>query len=63
MVDDQNRVHMKKAVIGRDLGSQFEINDGIAVGDKVIVNPSYEIREGILVKPVLIPAMKSSKGL
>jgi RND family efflux transporter MFP subunit len=62
VVDDQNRVHMKKAVVGRDLGAHFEINSGIAVGDKVIVNPSDEMRDGIFVRPVLAPMTKTSKG-
>jgi RND family efflux transporter MFP subunit len=54
-VDDQKRVHMHKLEIGRDLGGKVEALKGIAVGDKVIVNPSDDIQDGLLVNPVAAP--------
>ena len=54
-VDAQNRAHMHKLAIGRDLGGKFEVAKGITVGDKVIVNPPDNIQDGMLVNPVLAP--------
>jgi RND family efflux transporter MFP subunit len=54
-LDEQNRVHMHKVEIGRDLGGQFEIARGLQAGQRVIVNPSDELQEGLLVKPVAAP--------
>jgi len=52
-VDKDNRVQMHKVDIGRDLGGQFEVAKGIAMGDKVIVNASDQLRDGMLVKSVM----------
>jgi RND family efflux transporter MFP subunit len=51
-VDDQQRVHMHKVKIEKDLGGQVEISSGISVGDKVVISPSDDIVEGVLVNPV-----------
>ncbi|HEX4140819.1 MAG TPA: efflux RND transporter periplasmic adaptor subunit, partial [Candidatus Methylacidiphilales bacterium] len=40
VVDDNGIVHLKKIIIGRDLGTSLEITDGITADDQVIVNPS-----------------------
>jgi multidrug efflux system membrane fusion protein len=53
-VDAANKIHMHKVSIGRDLGGQFEVSSGIKVGDKVIINPSDELREGQACTPVLV---------
>ncbi len=58
-VDQQNKVHMHKVEIGRDLGGQFEVASGIKVGDTVIVNPSDLLREGMAVTPTI---QKSNKN-
>jgi RND family efflux transporter MFP subunit len=60
-VDSQNHAHMHKCIIGRDLGGQFEIASGINAGDSVIVNPSDEIRDDMVVTPVLQRIAKSDK--
>ena len=61
-VDKDDRVHMHLVVIGRDLGGQFEVSSGLKAGDKVIVNPSDELREGMSVNPVLVPAALKTDG-
>ncbi len=59
-VDDEKRVHMHKLEIGRDLGGQIEALRGITIGDKVIVNPSDDMQDGLLVNPVLAPIATKS---
>ena len=38
-VDDGNRIALKKIVIGRDFGTEVEIDGGLAPTDRVVVNP------------------------
>ncbi|HEY9680974.1 MAG TPA: efflux RND transporter periplasmic adaptor subunit [Oculatellaceae cyanobacterium] len=62
-VDQDNKIHMHKVSVARDLGGQFEIANGINSGDKVIVNPSDELREGQSCSPVVMPsAVAKSEG-
>lgn len=58
IVDNNNVVHMHKLEVGRDLGGQFEVANGINTGDKVIVSPQDTIRDGMKVEPVLAPVPK-----
>jgi RND family efflux transporter MFP subunit len=61
-VDEKNIIHVHKVEIGRDLGGQFEIVHGIAPGDKVVVSPSDELRDGELVNAVMAPTAPKSDG-
>lgn len=56
VVDNQNRVHVRKMTIGRDLGGQFEVANGVNVGERVIVNPTDQLQENELVSPVAAAA-------
>ncbi|HTJ93038.1 MAG TPA: efflux RND transporter periplasmic adaptor subunit [Pararobbsia sp.] len=46
VVDANGRVTLRKIVIAQDLGNSLEIDDGIELTDKVIVNPSDSIDDG-----------------
>jgi RND family efflux transporter MFP subunit len=50
VVDQNNTVELKKIKIGRDLGTQLEITQGLTLEDQVIVNPSDSIAAGQKVK-------------
>ena len=39
-------MHLKKIVIGRDLGTQLEITTGLDPDDQVILNPSDSLADG-----------------
>ena len=39
-------VSLRKVVVGRDLGKEVEIRDGLAPGDQVILNPPVQLAEG-----------------
>jgi RND family efflux transporter MFP subunit len=60
IVDGQNRVHMNKLEIGRDLGGQLEVFKGCKAGDTIIVNPPDDVRDGMLVTPVMLPKQKDN---
>jgi RND family efflux transporter MFP subunit len=40
------KAHFQKVVLGRDFGDQLEIKAGLAQGDKVVVSPPDDLREG-----------------
>jgi RND family efflux transporter MFP subunit len=49
VVGPDNRVHLKKIKIGRDLGAKLEIVSGVSATDRIVVNPLDSLAEGALV--------------
>jgi RND family efflux transporter MFP subunit len=45
-IGHDNKVHIKQIVVGRDLGTELEVTDGLAADDRVIVNPAEQTVEG-----------------
>jgi RND family efflux transporter MFP subunit len=37
---------LRKITVARDLGTQVEVRDGVKAGDKVILNPAVDLRDG-----------------
>lgn len=54
VVDDHNIAHYHKVVVGRDYGATVEILSGVDDGAVVALNPSDQIRDGHLVRPVKV---------
>jgi RND family efflux transporter MFP subunit len=52
VVGEDSIVHYPAVVIGRDTGTQAEILSGLKEGDRVMVNPTTEVREGQKVRAV-----------
>ena len=50
IVDSNDKVEIRRIVIGRDLGSKLEISEGLTENDRVIINPSDGLTDGISVK-------------
>jgi hypothetical protein len=50
VVGADHRIHFHKLVVGRDLGSELEVNSGLEEGDAVVLNPTDAIREGVTVE-------------
>ena len=66
VVDDANpdraaRVHLRNVQTGRDFGSSIEILSGLTEGDRVIVNPSADMIEGMRVQ--LVTTADSAQGV
>ena len=45
-----NRVHFQRITIGRDQGASTEVESGLEEGDLVVINPTDDVREGVLVE-------------
>jgi RND family efflux transporter MFP subunit len=50
VVNQNNEVELKKIKIGRDLGNQLEVTQGVSLDDRIIVNPSDSLAAGQKVK-------------
>lgn len=51
-VDSEGRVTLKKVQIGKDFGNSLEVMEGIEAGDRVLVNPSDSISNGVAVEVI-----------
>lgn len=49
-VDASGTVHFRKLIVGRDLGSQVEILSGLTGDERLVVNPTDDIKEGVHVR-------------
>jgi RND family efflux transporter MFP subunit len=59
VVNQNNVVELKKIKIGRDLGNQLEVTQGLTLDDRIIVNPSDSLTAGQKVK--VRPAQEEKK--
>lgn len=59
IVDSTQHVHLKSIVQGRDFGNTIEVLSGIDANDKVIVNPSDSITDGVEVRTTVKPSERS----
>ncbi|QQC67225.1 efflux RND transporter periplasmic adaptor subunit [Paraburkholderia ginsengisoli] len=60
VVDAKGNVALRKIVIARDLGQSLEIESGIELNDRIIINPSDSIADGDRVQ--VTQPQKSGKG-
>lgn len=51
-IDQNNQVVMKTVQIGRDFGKQLEILAGVDANDRVVINPSDSLTDGVTVRIV-----------
>jgi RND family efflux transporter MFP subunit len=54
IVDQNHTVHYQKVEVGRDYGATVEVLSGVDEGATILLNPSSDIPEGRLVKPVVV---------
>lgn len=45
-VVDDGAVHMRKITVVRDMGTTVEASDGVADGEKVVLNPTVDLKDG-----------------
>jgi RND family efflux transporter MFP subunit len=50
VVGADHKIHFHRLVLGRDMGSELEVNSGLEEGDAVVLNPTDAIREGVTVE-------------
>ena len=46
LVDESNRIEIKRVSLGRDLGRRVVVADGIRGGERVVVNPTDNLVGG-----------------
>jgi RND family efflux transporter MFP subunit len=63
VVRPDHTVHLQKIVVGRDLGAQLEVLNGIQAGDTIIANPGDAAREGAKVEPVAVRNPSITEGV
>lgn len=51
VLDGNNTVHFESINLGRDYGQEVEVASGLHPGDRVVINPSDEVIEGVRVNP------------
>lgn len=51
VVGEDHKVHFHKLALGRDYGAEVEVTSGLEPGDMVVLNPTDEVREGVVVEP------------
>jgi hypothetical protein len=60
-VDTNNTIRFRKVSLGRDLGAQIEVLQGLEPGAKVVTTVTDAVREGARVTPVM-PAPAAGQG-
>lgn len=52
VVSENNKVNFRKIDVGRDYGTELEAIGGVVEGDNVVVNPSDDVKNGVVVRPM-----------
>lgn len=50
MVEEGGAVRYRKVTLGRDFGSETEVTSGLSGGESLVINPSDDVRDGVMVK-------------
>jgi len=58
VVGSDNKVQLRKLILGRDFGSSVEVISGVKAEDKVVINPFDAITDGAEVR-VMEPKTKA----
>jgi membrane fusion protein, multidrug efflux system len=53
-----NKIHLQKIGVGRDMGTQIEVTSGLTADDQVVSNPGEKVDEGVQVKVASAPTTK-----
>jgi len=51
VVGETNRVHLQPVKVGEQIGSEWIIESGLKLGDRVIVEGTQKAKEGTVVMP------------
>ncbi len=52
IVDTADKIQERSVVVGRAIGDSWQVLDGLAAGDRVVVAGSQHVRPGSLVRPI-----------
>jgi RND family efflux transporter MFP subunit len=62
VVEADNKIHWQTIQVGRDYGTELEVMTGLKDGDRVVVNPTDDLQEGMAVKAVQAAATPGAGG-
>jgi RND family efflux transporter MFP subunit len=62
VVDGQGRVSLRKVGVGRNYGAEFEVLDGLAETDRVVLNPPDALNDGAKVEVAADAPPKAASG-
>jgi multidrug efflux system membrane fusion protein len=51
IVKADNKIHYQDVVLGRDYGTESDVTNGVSLGDRLVSNPTDDLKEGEVVKP------------
>jgi RND family efflux transporter MFP subunit len=61
VIDDTDTVHIRKVKLGRDLGKEVEVLEGLAENERVVNNPRDDVADGTKVKAIPAPKHDDKK--
>ena len=50
-IDKDNKIHWQRITAGRDFGTRKEVSGGLEENSRVVVNPTDDLSEGLVVQP------------
>jgi hypothetical protein len=56
-VTQARRIHLQQVNVGRDYGQVIEITSGLQGWEYIVLNPTDEIQEGVLITPRTAPPL------
>jgi|HigsolmetaAR201D_1030396.scaffolds.fasta_scaffold00937_10 membrane fusion protein (multidrug efflux system) len=56
LIDDEQKVQIRPVQIGRSMGNNVTVTDGLAAGERFIVEGVLKVQPGIVVNPVAVDA-------
>jgi len=62
LVDAAGRIHLRKVQIGRNLGEETELLDGVGITDRLVLNPTDSLADGDVVMLAATASASQSKG-
>jgi RND family efflux transporter MFP subunit len=51
ILEKDNKVHWQRITAGRDFGTRLEVTGGLAENSRVVLNPTDDLQEGLVVTP------------
>jgi RND family efflux transporter MFP subunit len=63
LVDAAGRVSLRKVQLGRNLGEEIELLDGVAPTDRLVLNPTDSLAEGDVVTLAAAPSASQARAV
>ncbi|MDF5715884.1 MAG: efflux RND transporter periplasmic adaptor subunit [Rhizonema sp. NSF051] len=61
-VTNNQTIHFQKVALGRDYGTEVDINSGLTGNEQILINPTVDQTEGLRVRPVVQKKKPPTQG-